>query len=377
MSLQGGLPSGSSPTLVLANPTEHEQECIWTATHPQFGTALSQKDYLARERYLLTIPLARDGGITQWILTDSTAPRGSRPVLSSCETLRKRALVRGPDGVVREGWAHGVASVFTFTDLRGKGYAGRMIAMLADALKEMDKDALFSVLYSDIGKKFYTLRGWVPADSNHLEFSPEEHTVPADKALRALASEDLAGLAARDEALLRQQILGSPSKTRAVILPTLDQLQWHLYREDFMCDRLFSRRPAIRGALYTPPGAPPGSRVWAVWKRGFYSGTDTPQKNTLHVLRFVVEDDRLPDADLESAVGAIVGLARSEAAAWVCGRVDLWNPDDRVKTIVMRRPDLGAKFVIRETDSIASIKMLAGDSVEDVEWCANEKYAWC
>ncbi len=179
------LPSSSSPSLILTNPTPAELVRTWTLTHPKWGPALTHDDYLQREEYLTTVPLAKDGGITHWILTDRPREPGQRLVLSSCETLRKRTLVCGPDGEVRYGIAHGIASVFTDPQLRGKGYASRMMEELGRALETWQADegrssstspppsrgssngtdgakSHFSVLYSDIGKTFYRAKGWEP-----------------------------------------------------------------------------------------------------------------------------------------------------------------------------------------------------------------------
>ena len=48
----------------------------------------------------------------------------------------------------------GVASVFTPAQNRGKGYAGLMMRLLADKVREMTGNKGFSVLYSDVGPHF-------------------------------------------------------------------------------------------------------------------------------------------------------------------------------------------------------------------------------
>lgn len=51
---------------------------------------------------------------------------------------------------------HGVGSVFCADELRGRGYAGRMMKELGTVLKRWQQNAgvksCFTVLYSDIGK---------------------------------------------------------------------------------------------------------------------------------------------------------------------------------------------------------------------------------
>ncbi|KAI4205671.1 MAG: hypothetical protein LQ350_000168 [Teloschistes chrysophthalmus] len=56
--------------------------------------------YLRREAHLRTTELNRDGGVTYWILVDTAAATGSdgiRRILSSCETIRKQALIAHSD----------------------------------------------------------------------------------------------------------------------------------------------------------------------------------------------------------------------------------------------------------------------------------------
>src|SRR5262245_43037666 len=170
--------TSSSSSLILAHPTPEERIRIWTQTHSKWGTAITLSDYLRREAYLLTVPVAKAGGITHWILTESDKPPNKRPILSSCETLRKRALVSTRHGTVEETVAYGIGAVFTDPLFRGRGYASRMMDLLGPALsrhccgggvrgntagcKANPRRVAFSVLFSDIGKKFYAARGWAP-----------------------------------------------------------------------------------------------------------------------------------------------------------------------------------------------------------------------
>ncbi|CAM1511678.1 Fc.00g091910.m01.CDS01 [Cosmosporella sp. VM-42] len=371
------LPDISSPSLTLVHPTEAERLRIWSATHPQWGTALSLQSYLDREFHLLEGPLSNDGGQTQWMLTDGNLPPNERPILASCDTLKKASLV-SKDGALKEGISHGVASVFTFPECRGRGYAGKLMTLLGKELerqqKEKDGNALFSVLYSDIGKNFYNKVGWNPFESSHLEFPTTNPENSLDEALKPITYADLPALAARDEQLIRKQLSTPSLKTRLVILPNSDSLNWHLYREDFMCNHIFSRLPTVRGAVYTPLNSP-NSRIWAVWERCFYGGRENPAKNTLHFLRFVVEDEGLADEDLVRGIKAIVGLAQKDGKEWLCAKVEWWNPDERIKRLAGGIE--GAKYIVRESDSIASLQWFGDGSVDEVEWIANEKVGWC
>lgn len=370
-----------SSNLILTTPTQDELTEIWTSSHPSWGAALSLQGYIERENRQVDIPLARNGGLSRWILTDESG-LGPRPVLSSLETLKKRGLVRDPASGVREVTVHGVASVFTDDKFRRKGYAGAMMNLLGEALQAKENnlagDAHFSILYSDIGKAFYAKSGWKPFESSHLEFPASSTATTSSANLKTIGPDDLPSLAEADEALLRKKLADTPPSSKALVavLPELDQFLWHTTRESLQCEQLLSRKPATHGVVYTSPTSP-SSRVWAIWKRNHSGLTSQPEKNTLFILRFVVENESMGDEELSSAIEAIVTAARKEAAEWACGKVEMWNPSDRVRRLSEKNDQLGAKYVVRESDSISSLRWHGAGSVDDVEWIANEKYAWC
>lgn len=153
------LPDSSAPTLQLVQATEPEIIESSTLGSISWGGPLDKSDYLRREAHLRNQPLTRDGGITYWILVDTAAPptaRGSRRILASCETIRKRALIALLGVAIRETICHGIGSVHCNQDYRGRGFGRRMMMELANQLdtwqqKEGER-ADFSVLWSDIGK---------------------------------------------------------------------------------------------------------------------------------------------------------------------------------------------------------------------------------
>jgi len=155
------LPSSDSPTLALLHPTPEENLATTKVNGMSWRGPLCLEAYIRRERHLASQALTRDGGITFWILVDTSKTSTPRTVLASCETVRKRALIRRQNGRVEETVAHGIASVFCNPDLRGRGYAWRMIQELGKALDTWQhaegKIADFTILFSDIGK----VRWWL------------------------------------------------------------------------------------------------------------------------------------------------------------------------------------------------------------------------
>lgn len=141
-----------------------------------------------------------------------------------------------------------------------------------------------------------------------------------------------------------------------------------------MTSQLFSRVPSVRGCLVGPEGR----RVWAVWTRNYYSPkAEDARKNTMYVLRFVIEDEANTGMEeLVAAFQAIMGMAQREAEEWRVGRVDMWNPGPLL-TEVIKRSGIECAWEDREVDSIASLMWYGEGSAQDVEWIANEKYAWC
>ncbi|KAK1585585.1 uncharacterized protein LY79DRAFT_518626 [Colletotrichum navitas] len=400
--------------LVLAHPTPAERGRTYASTYDSWGSALELEDYVRREEYMTTVPVTRNGGITQWILTDPALPPDARPILSSCESIRKPVLVARPEGgPVVEAVTHCVGSVFTDPAHRGNGYASVMMAMMGPALArwqgaEMakgepwrdirDGEVACSVLYSDIGKTFYAKHGWHPYESTHLDFPTTGAGAgagekPPRREAAPLGYHELAELCAVDERRLRARLArpSASNKTRVSLVPDLDAMLWHLMREDYMTKHIFGKTPTVRGGVV---GDRPGARVWAVWTRGYYGGLKRPDKgNTMHILRLAVEqeeedgdDDAAAaaaagsgpgpgpdDAFVQDAVEALLRLARAEAAEWRVNNVELWNPDPRVRALV-ERAGISHEFVERETHSIASL-MWYGEG--EVEWVLNEKFGWC
>ncbi|KAL4754514.1 hypothetical protein BDW72DRAFT_166369 [Aspergillus terricola var. indicus] len=390
------LPPSTSPTLTLAHPTPAETQQIWAQTSALWTDALTVPQYLEEYAYLLTVPLARDHGITQWILVDSldnpTEPvddldrrEGTRTVLASCETFRKRALLANRlacddfEKGCTNTLVHGVASVFCDPQLRGRGYASRLLKELSHILPRWQADevekarSVGSVLYSDIDPAFYKRLGWAPYPSYHLEFQPAQ----LDHAAEPLYAENLAALCRRDEEILRAS-MSSPSttgdggRTRFAIIPDHDHMLWHHAKEEFGARKLFggSKKPEIKGAI----AGPAGNRVWAIWTHRFYRHPHSADSaaNTLYILRLVAETSSPTSESME----AVLHAARSEAASWGLGKVKLWNPPRDLEEAI-RASGVNFEKKKREHDSVPCLNWFGEESPDEVEWVLNEKYAWC
>ncbi|KAL1956728.1 hypothetical protein VTO42DRAFT_6878 [Malbranchea cinnamomea] len=389
------LPAATSPRLHLDHPTDEESIAIWMLTASSWRYALSIPQYLEKSSYLMTVPLAKDGGLTQWILVDKTLPPNQRPIPASCETLRKRALVSDVHGNVTEAIAHGVASVYCDPKYRRRGYASRLLRELRDVLPvwqaDQSKRVVASILFSDIGKEFYAAVGWRPFPSFHLEF--DAAALVATGASHVFA-EQVGELCKEDEAISRRAMACpySRRKTRFMILPDHDHMLWHHRREEFVCEKLLGKQPHVKGAI----AGSPGNRVWALWSHCF-SGTPPDQRssqNTLHILRLVLENEVSLEHALQAGnlfeenelvppppveeLKAVLQAAQSEAAEWKLQHVELWAPSPLLERLI-QETGIQHRKRDRSQTGICSLQWYgdANGQSDGLDWIGNGKYHWC
>ncbi len=391
-------PSSESFDLHLSQPTPEECTKLWSNSADSWKDSLTIPLYVAEAQYLTTVPLAKDGGMTTWVLVDKTLLPNKRQVFCSCESFRKRSLTSDEKGNVEEGLVHGVASVFCPSEYRGRGYGTRHMKELAKVLHRWQTEygkSIGSVLYSDIGKEYYTRMGWVPNTSNgHFIFPSIKMEKPA---LAQLVSEsELEALCLRDEAMV-YKAMTTPStvRKRVVILPDLDHMLWHIRKEDFATNHIFGEKAKSKGAI----AGSPGKQVWAIWVRRYYGHPDHLNEeeedggNVLYILRLVVEGDdtanKPHDGQLASptdsymeqaaALKAVIQAAQAEAAGWRLDHVELWEPSPLVASL-LGQSGLDATRVERHERNIASVLWFKedGDAVDEASaWVNNEYYAWC
>jgi hypothetical protein len=171
----------------------------------------------------------------------------------------------------------------------------------------------------------------------------------------------------------------SPKKTFAIV-PDHHTMLWHHKKEEFICQKLFGKHPHVKGAVTGEVG----SRVWAIWTRGFSGALEDPDSGSkLYILRLVLENPALASNSEESGLQmkqlkAILEAAQAQAAEWKLPRVELWNPDSSVQDLIER---MGIQHwkVEREKEAISSLLWYGNDSgkEDEVEWIASEKFAWC
>jgi hypothetical protein len=208
--------------------------------------------------------------MTTWLYVD-----GGR-VLSSCETFRMDSFC---DGV--RGASFGVASVYTESALRGRGYAGEMMRRLPL------EGFLSGVLFSDVGD-YYTRFGW--------------RSVPAwERTLPPAAVESDAQLLKDVELDALWNTLEVP-RARFLIWPSAAQLDWHRERERAYAD-LFGRAPLAHAGARTAGGV-------VAWAADF-------KNEKLLILHL--------QADGEADTRALTAAAQRQAAQAGLGAVVCWD----------------------------------------------------
>ena len=391
---QNNLPDSNSSDLHLTQATPVECVKIWNDTSASWRDSLTTSEYLEEQLFLTSVPLAKNNGMTRWVLAEKNCPQDQRRIFCSCESFIKRSLMTDADGNIEEVVVHGIASVFCPLKYRRRGYAARHMTELAKTLCTWQSDharVAGSVLYSDIGKNFYAKFGWKPNVTNwHFEF--QSKNIPWSPLTKELVEDDLGELCRRDKAIIRAAMTASADNVKKLvtILPDIDHMLWHIGKEDFATERLFGKRPHAKGAI----AGPAGSQVWAIWTHRYYAHPNTESSsNVLYILRLVVEGDYFPnkppltgennfqtEEQLRQAdfLIAVLRCAQAEAAEWKLDYVKLWEPSPWVQDAI-KKSSLDHCMVERQEDSIASglwYDENGGYEAAPV-WINNEHYAWC
>lgn len=279
---------------------------------------------------------------------------------------------------MREGIVYGIASVFCESGYRGRGYASRMLKELGKMLRDLEGgDGVGSVLYSDIGRAYYSRLGWYAVPNNcHLEF-PASKVVKKSGA-KPLFSGDLAQLCQEDERLIQEsRAIRTTEKKWFMIVPDEKHMLWHHMKEEFVSENLFGKVPQVKGAI----SGSSGNRIWIIWTHGFYEDPKLKtDENILYILRLVVENTEGGEENKTlqtEQTREVIWAAQEEAREWDLARVVLWDPTAFARDVIVKG-GIECQAVQRETKSIGSLMWWYGEeSAEEVDWIANEKYAWC
>lgn len=373
------LPSASDPDLVLETANLPEYEQTWRLNAAEWKGILTNPAYLDRELFLINADLTRGGNATAWLLTSPKFSKNeddSRPILSACESLLKNAYI-AKGGKLDRVLAHGIGSVFCRPEHRGKGYAQRMMKELGTKLEtwQQPKNSRghFSVLYSDIGPKFYAKQGWKVYPSTHIWLQQIDEAEYAEKSkslpqVQDLTTADVTALPIIPnlETSLINLSTNAPEKTFVAFKPDMAHFQWHFMREEFLSEFLGHKFPSVKGAMDRETG------IALVWTRTFSSDAADWHLSVLYVHIPV----QLDAAQIIPSMSALLLRAQYEATlSSLQAGIELWDPRDEIVKAAQSIAE-GVKVISRDQEHICSLKWNGSDT-DEVLWLANERFAWC
>ncbi|KAK0622485.1 hypothetical protein B0T14DRAFT_451571 [Immersiella caudata] len=355
---------------LLTEATPHQRNLTWELNGASWAGPMSLDEYIGREQALSETALSANGGIRYFILHHKSDPS---LILSACEVLTKRALVAHPGKVITTVPSYGLASVFTPPRFRGQGLASHMLRLVQSAV-DTSLSAEFGVLYSDIGRSFYTHLGWPsfpsPQLTMQIETGHDNTSAAQDAPVTLLTDDDVPELCARDCAQLQSRLErlardGEGGKKYVAFLPDYAQMSWHFARASYVARVMRDGREVkTRGARTTVGDS------WLYWDHDL-------RENKLKVLR-VVKGEK----DGAAEVKGLLQAALKEAQEWGLPKVLVWAPGEETSlaaTELWREggDKLALVFDEREDGSIPSLRWKGGEDVGNVLWEANEYYAWC
>ena len=176
-----------------------------------------------------------------------------------------------------------------------------------------------------------------------------------------------------------------------MIVPDHDHMLWHHKKEEFVCEKLFGKKPKVKGVIVGQLG----NRIWAIWTHRFYGDPESASSgNTLYILRLTIENQTLAsnvrsdDGEVQldaSQLGlqaeqlkTVLESAQAEAAEWNLSDVKLWHPTPLIEDLIECAGIQHCK-IEREEEGISSL-LWYGEGCEKegtLEWIGNEMYAWC
>ncbi|KAK7441743.1 hypothetical protein VKT23_016406 [Stygiomarasmius scandens] len=379
----------TSLSLFLATPSQETESR--RRTYRVWGNGMTEDEYIQRDEECAQSLCGRDGKFKTWIL----APRDDPQTLDfkcSCETFQRTGVVyRGHSSTSTEVPCYSIASVFTPTQHRKKGYARHMMRLLHWVLSpesysspttfpkvwglppsHIRGDAQFSVLYSDVGDFYASCGpnpsedGWIIRGANSVIWNMDQVPDFADLELPSmtnwkwLSESDLQKLILQDSNLIQ---LETPTKTTSFsFLPSGGVEAFQRERQKIFWEK---ENPPIEkwGVIYEPESDICPTTAFATWM--FELKPSAPR--ALIVTRFRI--DPANDVQIRELFRLVLKTAKYHNVA----KVEIW---DVPNTIIEALTCLGGQSVERE-EHLPAFKWYGPEKTEDIAWLHNEKFAWC
>ncbi|EGG11094.1 uncharacterized protein MELLADRAFT_102914 [Melampsora larici-populina 98AG31] len=369
-------------------PASREQYLTSLSSHASlWGSTLTEEQYLKREEVLSMTEACRDARSQCWVLVSKDAP-DSLDYYCSCETMKRevicaigsRQLVPPKPLAILP--AYSICSVFCPPHHRGKGYTRHMMRLLHFQLASPDwlatqsnvanpnprfNDAILSVLYSDIGPEFYakaTPPGWQVTESLQTVWTVDDLPV-ADgfptMDLKPIRLKDFKSVAESDSTWLHQELSKENAQKSAwfAFRPDGADLEWLITRSNFYANIL--RESSIPDLLVVD--------IWGYQKEQDDSEfitwyIDYPAE-TLYLARVRCQPE--DSIFFKVVFNKVVELAKEQR----CKMIKCWNIDSRLVN------SLGFPSQTQpRTDSLSAVAWY-GETIDHLEWFANEKLFWC
>ncbi|KAH8823266.1 hypothetical protein DL96DRAFT_1532808 [Flagelloscypha sp. PMI_526] len=356
-------------------------------THPDWSRGVTKEAYLRRDDYLATLDVAKDGKLTVWVLAPRNDPE-TLDFLCSCESYKRPAILKTSSSELENVTGYGIASVYTPSQNRGKGYAKYMMRLLhwvlgGTTLSSSDisfpndlwgeppnipqghGEASFSVLYSDVGSFYHNCGplpssepGWVSTrnsstvwsfsqdDSSDQEKSKDDSwiLVRDDKVLEDIWTKD---------ALLITDTVSKVTSSKPIIsfLPFQGVAQFQHAR----LSELLLLRPQLNDF---PWGIVDSSdnEIFATWTIEF--GQFEPYSMSIVLTRL-----RCPPSRFASLLAKVKGAA----GLFGMSEVEVWNLDSELAAEVE-----GGRTFERD-EHLSCIAVYRNELKGEMEWEFNER----
>ncbi|KAL1900790.1 hypothetical protein Cpir12675_000804 [Ceratocystis pirilliformis] len=326
-----------SIAIVLASPAQ--RHAAWSLNSTHWRGPLTSQAFIGREAHLSQTALASGDGGLYFVAVpkDSVESKGGHAdenvepvVYAICTALRKRVLVRCQGCAVEEATAYGIGS--RELDIRG---------------------AVLSILYSDIGRKFYADLGWAAMPARTAVMPISKPAAGEPEGVTWLSDEDLQRVTTQDTKQLHDSLVTDASSptVRIAFLPDFAQLDCSLQRSQITAQALRTAVPQTTVVLRRRGAQTSSGTSWVWWDHRLHDGQ-------LKILRLTVDS-----ADA-TARETLLRAAHHEAAVWGLSEVGVWDP-------------CGAEFseVIDRDLGVPCLRWQNGEE-RDIEWVCNEYYAW-
>ncbi|KNE60180.1 hypothetical protein AMAG_05599 [Allomyces macrogynus ATCC 38327] len=349
----------------------------WAATRENYeewgrASGLTLNQYFEREKVLQLTAFAQ-GAHMSWVLVAANEVNAADPtILASCETFHR--VGRLGDQLVNV-WV--MAAVFVDQAQRGHGYSKHLVTMIRDHWIAQCPDLGVSILYSDVGPRFYDKLGWRVFPSDALVttvdlacmLSTPDSDTPSFEYLDAATAASICGAAwtqAREH--VHTDIDG-----RQVFAIPLDAtcIEWHEANTRFYYAQREHGDP--RATLHPHGTDTVGIRTRdAVLLWALHPHVDTGVLCVLHLA-----------ADSARAAADVLSVAVHHAARFGLGSVEAYVTDgwtwDADTCVTLLGPEW--KRESPRDESLSSLMLwrdgsVVADSRDEVVWHGNEKYAW-